>query len=227
MASTSLPVLAGIASTVIFAASALPMLVKARRTRDLTSYSRGNIMLSNVGNAVHSIYVFSMPVGPLWLLHTFYLASSALMLIWSVRYAAESGKTSGSRRLHVERQAGLALGDFPEPGHRIEVTGAAQHRPAYRRTPVHPPWGVEGAPDSIRIRGRPEQRQGAMGRGHPDPPNGGMEEALARAASGLSHTACLKVCAGESRMHDDASRRHAGLTEAPIEFPCEVDVRQL
>ena len=55
MASSSLPVLAGIASTVIFAASALPMLVKARRTRDLTSYSRGNIMLSNVGNAVHSI----------------------------------------------------------------------------------------------------------------------------------------------------------------------------
>jgi len=103
MASTSLPVLAGIASTVIFAASALPMLVKARRTRDLTSYSRGNIMLSNVGNAVHSIYVFSMPVGPLWLLHTFYLASSALMLIWSVRYTAERGKTSGSQRLHVER----------------------------------------------------------------------------------------------------------------------------
>jgi len=70
------------------------MLVKARRTRDLTSYSRGNIMLSNVGNAVHSIYVFSMPVGPLWLLHTFYLASSALMLFWSVRYTAERGKAS-------------------------------------------------------------------------------------------------------------------------------------
>jgi hypothetical protein len=92
MASTSLPVLAGITSTVIFAASALPMLVKARRTRDLTSYSRSNIMLSNVGNAVHSIYVFSMPVGPIWLLHTFYLASSALMLFWSVRYTAERGQ---------------------------------------------------------------------------------------------------------------------------------------
>jgi uncharacterized protein with PQ loop repeat len=91
MATTSLPVLAGIASTVIFAASALPMLVKAWRTRDLASYSRGNIVLSNVGNAVHSIYVFSMPVGPIWLLHAFYLVSSALMLLWSVRYRAKRG----------------------------------------------------------------------------------------------------------------------------------------
>src|SRR5262245_45605323 len=132
-----------------------------------------------------------------------------------------------SRGLHVERHAGLAFGDFPEPGHRIEVPSAAEHRPAYWRPPVHPPRGVEGAPDSVRIRRCPEQREGALGRGHPDPPNGGMEEALARATSGLSHTACLEVCARESRMHDDASRWHPCLTEAPIEFHCEVDVCQL
>ncbi len=68
---TSIPVLAGIASTVIFASSALPMLVKARRTMDLTSYSPGHLVLANVGNAVHSIYVFAMPVGPIWALHGF------------------------------------------------------------------------------------------------------------------------------------------------------------
>jgi hypothetical protein len=83
---TSLPVLAGIASTIIFAASTLPMLVKARRTRDLSSYSLGNILLANVGNAVHSVYVFSLPPGPLWALHSFYLASTGLMLTWYVRY---------------------------------------------------------------------------------------------------------------------------------------------
>jgi uncharacterized protein with PQ loop repeat len=94
MATTSLPMLAGITSTVIFAASTLPMLVKAWRTRDLRSYSRGNLLLANLGNAVHSIYVYSMPAGPIWLLHTFYLLSSALMLLWSVRYGALRGQSS-------------------------------------------------------------------------------------------------------------------------------------
>jgi hypothetical protein len=84
---TELPVLAGIASTIIFAASTLPMLVKAFRSRDLSSYSLGNMLLANLGNAVHSIYVFSLPPGPLWVLHSFYLASTALMLTWYLRYA--------------------------------------------------------------------------------------------------------------------------------------------
>ena len=84
--STSLPVLAGIVSTIIFAASTLPMLAKAYRTRDLSSYSLGNILLANVGNAVHSVYVLSLPPGPLWVLHAFYVTSTALMLTWFVRY---------------------------------------------------------------------------------------------------------------------------------------------
>jgi len=66
MAITSVPTLAGIASTVIFVWSVLPMLVKAHRTRDLASYSLGNLLLANVGNAVHSVYVFSLPAGPIW-----------------------------------------------------------------------------------------------------------------------------------------------------------------
>jgi hypothetical protein len=75
----SLPVLAGMVSTIVFAGSVLPMLHKALRTRDLSSYSLGNIALANVGNAVHSVYVFHLPPGPIWFLHTFYLVSSALM----------------------------------------------------------------------------------------------------------------------------------------------------
>jgi hypothetical protein len=87
----SLPMLAGIASTVIFASSVLPMLAKARRTRDLASYSVGNILLANLGNAVHSVYVFSLPPGPIWVLHSFYLVSSGLMLGWLVRYGGAAG----------------------------------------------------------------------------------------------------------------------------------------
>jgi uncharacterized protein with PQ loop repeat len=79
-------VLAGILSTMLFAMSYLPMLVKAARTRDLSSYSIGNLTITNAGNAVHSVYVFSLPVGPIWFLHTFYLAASALMLIWFMRF---------------------------------------------------------------------------------------------------------------------------------------------
>ena len=62
------------------------MLVKAYRSRDLSSYSLGNIALANVGNAVYSVYVLSLPPGPIWALHSFYLVSSALMLAWFLRY---------------------------------------------------------------------------------------------------------------------------------------------
>ena len=87
MALLSLPTLAGLAATLIFAASTLPMLLKAYRSRDLASYSFGQIMLANVGNAVNSIYVYSLPPGPIWALHTFYLVTTAMMLGWYVRYA--------------------------------------------------------------------------------------------------------------------------------------------
>jgi hypothetical protein len=94
---SSLPILAGVVSTLIFAASTLPMLVKAYRTRDLSSYSMGNIGLANLGNAVHSVYVFSLPPGPLWVLHSFYLTSTALMLVWFVRYGDLRGSTHVAR----------------------------------------------------------------------------------------------------------------------------------
>jgi hypothetical protein len=82
----TIPVLAGVVSTVIFAGSTLPMLVKAARTRDLSSYSLSNIVLSNLGNVIHSVYVFHLPAGPVWVLQLFYLLSTALMLMWYLRY---------------------------------------------------------------------------------------------------------------------------------------------
>ena len=103
MAAASLPLLAGIVSTVIFAGSTLPMLGKALRTRDLGSYSLGNLLLANIGNAVHSVYVFSLPPGPLWLLHSFYLASTGLMLGWFLRY--ELLPTRASTRMHSSPDA--------------------------------------------------------------------------------------------------------------------------
>lgn len=62
------------------------MLVKAFRTRDLASYSRSNLLIANVGHGVHSVYVFSLPFEPIWFLHGFYLASTAVMLVWHRLY---------------------------------------------------------------------------------------------------------------------------------------------
>lgn len=91
MGTTSLPILAGMVSTTVFATSMMPMLVKAARTRDLSSYSLGSLVLANIGNAVHSVYVFHLPPGPIWFLHGFYLLTSAVMLCWWVRYRPVNG----------------------------------------------------------------------------------------------------------------------------------------
>src|SRR5215203_1062939 len=88
---TSIPVAAGALASVVFACSTVPMLGKAVRTKALASYSRGNLVLANLGNAVYSVYVFTLPPGPIWLLHSFYIFSSALMLVWSLRYGRRSG----------------------------------------------------------------------------------------------------------------------------------------
>ena len=82
----NLPVFAGMISTTIFALSTLPMLLKAFKTKDLRSYSLGNLLLANVGNLIYCVYVFHLPAGPIWLLHSFYLLTTALMLVWYVRY---------------------------------------------------------------------------------------------------------------------------------------------
>jgi hypothetical protein len=81
----TLPVLAGMVFTAVFAGSTLPVPHKALRTRDLSSDSFGNIALANVGNAVHSVFVFNLRRGPIWFLHTCYVVSSALVLSWYLR----------------------------------------------------------------------------------------------------------------------------------------------
>jgi hypothetical protein len=122
-----IPVLAGAVSTVIFAGGTLPMLVKAARTKDLSSYSLGNIMLSNLGNVIHSIYVFHLPAGPMWVLHTFYLLSTALMLIWYLRYTPSpilgAGQDWGVRPTRHGPPAPSVLGTAVRPHQLGERAG--------------------------------------------------------------------------------------------------------
>jgi hypothetical protein len=51
------------------------------------------------------VYVFDLPPGPIWALHGFYLVTSALMLLWSVRYASLRSRP---------RSDGLPRHDLPE-----------------------------------------------------------------------------------------------------------------
>jgi uncharacterized protein with PQ loop repeat len=80
-----IPLIAGTLATVVFAVSNLPMLRKALRTRDVSSYSLLSMVMINGANAVYSLYVFTLPVGPIWGLHTFYVISCAIMLALCLR----------------------------------------------------------------------------------------------------------------------------------------------
>lgn len=81
-----LPLFAGAISSAMFVVGTLPMIYKAFATKSLQSYSLSSLLFNNLGNLLHALYVYSLPPGPLWLLHTFHLVTTALMLFWYVRY---------------------------------------------------------------------------------------------------------------------------------------------
>ena len=78
--------IAGSVAGLIFAAASWNMLVKAWRTKDLRSYSLGQIVLNNVGNLFYWLYVVSLPLGPIYFMHGFFTLVSLLMLIWYLVY---------------------------------------------------------------------------------------------------------------------------------------------
>ncbi|GAB3053451.1 hypothetical protein GCM10027053_12390 [Intrasporangium mesophilum] len=100
-------VVAGVISSLVFAGSAVPMLVKAHRTRDLQSYSLGNLVLINAGNAVHTVYVVSLPFGPIWFLHSFYTVSSLAMLGYYLRHARGASPSA------ISAPGGRVMGPVP------------------------------------------------------------------------------------------------------------------
>lgn len=90
----TLHTVAGSISSLLFITANFPMLVKAYRTRNLRSYSLSNIVLINVGNLLYWLYIINLPPGPILLLHSFYTAASALMLVWYLRYERSESASS-------------------------------------------------------------------------------------------------------------------------------------
>jgi uncharacterized protein with PQ loop repeat len=76
-----LQIFAGSIAGLIFAAGSVDMVIKAWRTKDLRSYSLGQILLNNVGNIIYWLYVASLPVGPIYFMHGFFTLVSLLMLV--------------------------------------------------------------------------------------------------------------------------------------------------
>ena len=81
---------AGTISSFFFISSNLPMLLKAYKSRDLSSYSLSYLILNIIGDLVYWLYISSLPIGPIWVMHAFYTVTSALMLAAFLRYEARS-----------------------------------------------------------------------------------------------------------------------------------------
>lgn len=95
-------VIAGSLSGFIFAAGSINMLIKAWQTKDLSSYSLGQIVMNNVGNLIYWLYVISLPFGPIWLMHGFFTFTSLIMMIWCIIYRS-APKTAIRITMEVQR----------------------------------------------------------------------------------------------------------------------------
>ena len=121
----SLALAAGMVSSVIFAASNLPMLVKARRSRDLSSYSLAYLVMNNVGNLLYCLYVFDLPPGPIWAMQSFYLLTMGLLLRWYLRFTPRRPARRAQPRYSADAQ--------PAEARRPVIVFAA---PAVRARPL-------------------------------------------------------------------------------------------
>ncbi|WP_194398777.1 MULTISPECIES: hypothetical protein [Microbacterium] len=120
--------LAGTVSTVLFAAANLPMVVKAVRSGDLRSYSLSALVMGNVGNAVYTVYVLSLPFGPIWVLHGFYLTTMAIMLaLYALSARSKNSRPGRGQRGHggsPGQRASMAV-PFPHGGHHRRPRASA------------------------------------------------------------------------------------------------------
>ena len=105
---------AGSIAGLIFALGSVNMLLKAWQTKDLRSYSLGQLLLNNVGNLLYWLYVVSLPFGPIYFMHGFFTFVSLLMLAWYFAYrSAPVNLQQGTERLHAARKRTFAGKDRP------------------------------------------------------------------------------------------------------------------
>ena len=121
MQSELIQIIAGLVSSKIFATSTLTMLLKTMRTKNVDSFSLSSLVLSNVGNIVYWIYVFSLPCGPIYLLHGFYTVAMVIMLLFYIGYHNHSAITQTMHRITTQEIKAVSdLGQERSPNMRRE-----------------------------------------------------------------------------------------------------------
>jgi hypothetical protein len=99
--------------------------------------------MANTGNVVHSVCVFHLLTGPIWLLPTCYLVTTAIMLCWFLRYPWQPQRVARVSTLCAITGAGTCtptllwpggrLPQAPRIGLRTGNTPAAVPRPGHAR----------------------------------------------------------------------------------------------
>jgi len=77
----AIQILSGTMSSIIFASGTMAMLVKAWKTHDFSSYSFSSLLLYNIGNTMYWLYIISLPVGPIYFLHSFSTIATLVMFV--------------------------------------------------------------------------------------------------------------------------------------------------
>ena len=101
----------------------------------LAGHAVGNLVLANVGNLTYAVYVFSLPVGPIWALHSFYMVSSAAMLAMWVGYRRRLVQASRSRR---------TVGGATVRNASRQIAASSSSPTAGSSTPSQPRWPTYG-----------------------------------------------------------------------------------
>lgn len=122
-----LALLAGSVAAAIFVVSQLPMVIKAYRTRNLSSYSFANIGLANLGNGLYTVYVVHVPIGPAWAVHGFNLTTAGVMLVLYLRHGSRSGASPGRPGVAAAR------GSRSVPGPGLDRVGRLAGRTGGRK----------------------------------------------------------------------------------------------
>jgi hypothetical protein len=91
---TDLATGAGTLATLLFVLAIMPMLLKAGRSQDLRSDSGAKLAIANCGNLLQSLYIASLPAGPIWGTHLFNTIASLLMLRWWLRFRRQHQQTT-------------------------------------------------------------------------------------------------------------------------------------
>ncbi len=126
MNTQTLSLIAGTLSSLIFVSSHVPMLWKAYKTRDLSSYSLLNIILLNVDNLLYWLYIVSLPIGPVWMMHTFYTVSSGLLLYLYGRYVLSKSVKHHSQRPLGRLRSKISLPSLPSLNHHHHQYSSCQ-----------------------------------------------------------------------------------------------------